>query len=186
MYKALLAPQLALVSSDSVPTSDHFLHCSTGFSRESYFRTCEFICIVCSSYCDLRQLWWRKLYIFSKISNAEHVFRDLYLAIYGLANLDFLQGILKPFCLAPNIDALHLILLEYIIAGLPLFLMLGFYLLLELYERGFAPVTCICRPFHVCFAYFKRKWNIQRSVIDGFATFIILSYSKFTFCPSIS
>ena len=117
---------------------------------------------------------------FSNISSAQRVFRDIYLVIYDLANLDFLQGVLKPICLAPNIDTLHLVVLEYVIAGFPLFLMLVFYLLLELYERGVAPVICVCRPFHACFAYFKRKWNIQRSVIDGFATFIILSYSKFT------
>ena len=117
---------------------------------------------------------------FSRISNAQEVFRDLYLVVYGVANLDFFHGLFKPICLAPNIDTLQLISFEYVHAGVPLFLMLIFYLLVELYERGVEPVFFLCKPFHTCFAYLQRRWSIQRSVIDGFATFIILSYTKFT------
>ena len=40
-------------------------------------------------------------------------------------------------------------------------------------------VVCIFRPLHTRIARFQRHWNIQRSLIHTFASFILLSYSRF-------
>ena len=47
-----------------------------------------------------------------------------------------------------------------------------------MYDRGVRVVVCVWRPFHVCFAHFRRRWNPKGSVINTFATFLLLSYSK--------
>ena len=35
------------------------------------------------------------------------------------------------------------------------------------------------KPFHYCFTRFRRQWDIKTSLIDSFATFLLLSYVKF-------
>ena len=37
----------------------------------------------------------------------------------------------------------------------------------------------LCKPFIVCFARCRRQWDIQNSLVDAFATFLLLSYVKF-------
>ena len=49
---------------------------------------------------------------------------------------------------------------------------------LRWYDSGVRVVVCVWRPFHVCFARFRRRWNPKGSVINTFATFLLLSYSK--------
>ena len=40
-------------------------------------------------------------------------------------------------------------------------------------------VVCLWRPFLKCCIHFRRQWNIQSSLVDTFATFLLLSYVKF-------
>ena len=37
------------------------------------------------------------------------------------------------------------------------------------------------RPFHKCFTRARRSWDSQASIVDVFATFLLLSYSRFLF-----
>ena len=48
-----------------------------------------------------------------------------------------------------------------------------------LFERSFRPIVCLCRPLHSLLARFQLRWNIQRSLIHTFASFILLSNSRF-------
>ena len=57
--------------------------------------------------------------------------------------------------------------LEYIVAVYPLLLTLVIYVCVEMYDSGVRVVVCVWRPFHVCFAHFRRRWNPM-----------LLSYSK--------
>ena len=68
--------------------------------------------------------------------------------------------------------------LEYIVAVYPLLLTLVIYVCVEMYDSGIRVVVCVWRPFHVCFAHFRRRWNPKGSIINTFATFLLLSYSK--------
>ena len=99
-------------------------------------------------------------------------------AFYGFWNLDFFRYFIPPFCISSDMSTLHTIALEYVVAIYPLVLMVVVYLCIELYDRGVRVVVCVWRPFHMCFARFKRKWNPKGSVINTFAAFLLLSYSK--------
>ena len=87
---------------------------------------------------------------------------------------------MPKFCLSPYISTLQLLSLGYITAFYPMLLTALSFSLWWLYGQGVWPVVCLCRPLHYCFARFRRMWNLQRSIIHAFATFLLLSYTKFT------
>ena len=99
-------------------------------------------------------------------------------AFYGFWNLDFFRYFIPPFCISSDMSTLYIVALEYVVAIYPLVLIVVVYLCIELYDRGVRVVVCVWRPFHMCFARFKRKWNPKGSVINTFAAFLLLSYSK--------
>ena len=96
--------------------------------------------------------------------------------VYGIWNFDFFRTVIPPVCLPLTIP--QVIALDYIVAVYPLVLLLIFFALITAYERGIQVVVCILRPFHQFSARFRRQWHIKHSVIDGFASFILLSYTK--------
>ena len=102
------------------------------------------------------------------------------LTFYGFWNLDFFRYFIPPFCVSSDMNTLHTLALEYVVAIYPLFLMVVIYLCIEMYDKGVRVVVCMWRPFHRCFGFgcFKGRWNPRGSVIGGFATFLLLSYSK--------
>ena len=100
------------------------------------------------------------------------------LSFYGIWNLDFFQYFIPVFCISSDMSTLHTLALEYIVAVYPLLLTLVIYVCVEMYDRGVRVVVCMWRPFHVCFTRFRRRWNPKGSVINTFATFLLLSYSK--------
>ena len=98
-------------------------------------------------------------------------------SLYGIWNLDFFRTLLPPICL--QLTTLQTIALDSIIAFYPLVLVVFTYILVELHDHNFRPVVWLWKPFYRCFACIRRQWNIKTSVIDAFATFLILSYLKF-------
>ena len=100
------------------------------------------------------------------------------LSFYGIWNLDFFQYFIPVFCISSDMSTLHTLALEYIVAVYPLLLTLVIYVCVEMYDRGVRVVVCVWRPFRVCFTHFRRRWNPKGSVINTFATFLLLSYSK--------
>ena len=97
---------------------------------------------------------------------------------YAIWNLDFFQFFIPSFCISSDMSTLHTLALEYVFAIYPLVLTVVIYLCIEMYDRGVRVVVCVWRPFHVCFARFRRKWNLKGSVVHAFASFLLLSYSK--------
>ena len=100
------------------------------------------------------------------------------LTFYGIWNLDFFRYFLPSFCISNDMTTLHTLALEYVVAIYPLLLIVIVYVCVEMYDRGVRVVVCMWRPFRVCFARFRRRWNPKGSVIKTFATFLLLSYSK--------
>ncbi len=98
---------------------------------------------------------------------------------YGVSNLDFFRLLYPPFCLHPHISTIQAVALDYIIAVYPLVLIVATYFLVVLYDNNVRIVLWIWKPFHYCSDHFRREWNIKSSLVDSFATFIILSYIKF-------
>ena len=100
------------------------------------------------------------------------------LSQYDIWNLDFGTRLITPFCVSPAISSLHSLALNYVSAFYPLVLIVVTYTLIELHSRNFRPLVWLWRPFNKCFAGFRRNWNPRASVIDVFATFFLLSYTK--------
>ena len=100
------------------------------------------------------------------------------LTLYGVFNLDFFHYILPPFCISSQLRPIHVFSLGYISVFYPFLLILLTWLCVELHGRNFRPIVCLWRPFHGCFVRLRRGWNIKSDLIDVFASFFLLSYSK--------
>ena len=104
---------------------------------------------------------------------------QLIASIYGVWNLDFFRLVYSPFSLGPSISTLQILALDYAVATYPLFLIVATYILVELHDNDFRIVVWLWKPFHYCFACYRRQWDIRTSLVDTFATFFLLSYVKF-------
>ena len=100
------------------------------------------------------------------------------ITFYGIWNLDFFRYFIPPVCISSDMNTLHTLALEYVVAIYPLLLTILIYLCVEMYDNGVRLMVCVWRPFHACFARFRRKWDLKGSVVHAFATFLLLSYSK--------
>ena len=87
--------------------------------------------------------------------------------------------IYPPFCLHSNATILQVLSLDYITAAYPLLLILLTYTLVLLHYHNCRLVVWLWRPFLRCCIRFQRQWDIQNSLVDAFATFLLLSYVKF-------
>lgn len=117
---------------------------------------------------------------FSNITSASNVLTGLYVVPYAIWNLNFFQPLLPKFCLSSDVSTLQVLSTGYITALYPLLLVIAFSAFVWAYGRGIRPIVCLCRPIHKCFARLRGIWNLQRSILHALATFIILSYTKFT------
>ena len=104
-------------------------------------------------------------------------FTKVFGSFYGIWSLDFFRPFYSDLCL--GIGILPTLALDYVIAVYPLLLMIISYLLIVLYDRNYRVVTIMWRPFRFLFSLFRRNWDIRTSVIDAYATFFLLSYTKF-------
>ena len=115
------------------------------------------------------------------ITPAARVLKELYTSIYGVWNLNFFSSFdWWLYCLGPRVTALHILALNYLTAAYPLLVLLIAAKLISMYDRSNRVVVCIFKPFHRLFARCFGWLNIKRSIMDAFATFLVLSYVKFT------
>ncbi len=75
-------------------------------------------------------------------------------------------------------SSLQILALDYIIAAYPLLLILITYSLVELHGRNCKIVVWLWKPFRRRFIHIQRTY-IQTSLVDAFASFLLLSYVKF-------
>ena len=106
-------------------------------------------------------------------------FNTIYSGCLSIWNLDFFRFAYTPFCLHPDASTLQMLSLDYITAAYPLALIILTYTLVQLHYHNCALVVWLWRPFIGCFACCRKQWNIQNSLVDAFATFLLLSYVKF-------
>ena len=100
------------------------------------------------------------------------------LSLYGIWNLDFFRLLYHPFCLHPEMTTLQVLALDYAIAVYPLLLIVFTYLLVEMHDHNVRIVVWLWKPSHAYFVRFRRYSNIKGSLINAFATFLLLSYVK--------
>ena len=106
--------------------------------------------------------------------------RSVYITVYDIWNQNFLHLLLPKFCISSNITTLQVLATGYITAFFPLFLVMAFSFFLWAHGRDFIVVVCLCYPLQKFFSRFRKIWNLQNSIIHALATFILLSYTKFT------
>ena len=99
-------------------------------------------------------------------------------SVLNIWNLDFFRLVYSPFCLHPDTNTLQVMALDYLIAVYPLLLIGLSYLLVLLYDHNVRLVVWLFKPFVSLFIRFRRQWNIRNSLVDAFATFLLLSYVK--------
>ena len=98
---------------------------------------------------------------------------------YSIWNLDFFTTSLIPgFCLDHSLSTLNVIGLKYLNAFLPLLLIVICYILFELHGRNYRSIRCMWHPFRCCLKKIYKNREPKTSIIDAFATFLLLSYSK--------
>jgi hypothetical protein len=96
--------------------------------------------------------------------------------LYSIWNLNFFRAFSPDICL--RISTLNVLSLEYVLAFYPMLLIILTYITVELYSRGFRILIFLWRPFQRCSRYFRKEWNIKTSLVDVFATFLLLSYNR--------
>ena len=85
---------------------------------------------------------------------------------------------MPPIRVSQNITGLHATAMLYI-AGIHLLLLTALaYLLIELHARNYRIIVWLWRPIHKYYVKVHRNVNPRTSIIDAFATTLILSYSR--------
>ena len=103
---------------------------------------------------------------------------DVALGFFGIWNLDYFRYVLPPFCISSKLNLRHFILLQYLSAFYPFCLILLTWIFVKLYERGVMCRGCFCALKSRCFGRLSRHLSIRNGVINCFATFFLLSYTK--------
>ena len=97
---------------------------------------------------------------------------------YGLWNLDFFRYLVPPFCISNKMSTMQVIALDYTVALYPLILTALVYYFIEFHDKGYRVFVWMWRPFRRFFIGFRKTWNLKGSVVNAFATFLLLSFSK--------
>ena len=112
----------------------------------------------------------------------DHTSTDLKTAIsilvdlHAVWNLDFFRGLYPDICI--DVSPLTALALDYAVAIYPLLLTVVSYILIKLHARNFRLVVILWKPFRYLFLRFRKNWESRTSVIDAFATFFRLSFTK--------
>ena len=98
--------------------------------------------------------------------------------ILGVVNLDFLRDVYPFFCLHPKMNALHVMALEYCVALYPFLLIIVTYFLIKMYDQNYTLVVLAWKPFKWCLKSYSKGTDIGPSLIQAFASLILLSSMK--------
>ena len=110
-----------------------------------------------------------------EIGEAMFFIFKLVTSFYGIFNLDFFRFVFPPFCLSPSLKQLHIVSLFYISAFYPL-LMIGItWICIELHSRNYRLLVWVWNKINFLS---RRSMESKGTVIDVFATFLLLSYTK--------
>ena len=96
--------------------------------------------------------------------------------LYGFWNLDFFRTLMPHICV--NVDTLQALALDYAITFYPLILLVVTYTLIQFHICNFRVINFMCRPFRRCTEHFRSQWDVRTSIVEAFATFLLLSYLK--------
>ena len=106
--------------------------------------------------------------------------QESYKVLYNFWNLNFFFSVINSVCLSPKLDSITVLSLHYLLAFYSLALIFVFYCLVRLYDHGIQPFYFLGKSIHHLLRFFQRRWNLSRSTVDSFSTFLVLSSTKFT------
>ena len=115
--------------------------------------------------------------MFNMSRDKVHMYAKYFITFLSIWNLDFFRAFYSPFCIHPQLTALQVLSLDYIVAVFPMVLVLLTFLFVQLHNR-YPFLGWLCKPFHKCLHFFRKEWYINNSLIESFATFYLLSYVK--------
>ena len=100
------------------------------------------------------------------------------------SSLHFFHCAIPPFCVSPHLKIIHALYLHSVSTIFP-FVLIGItWICIKLHSRDYKIVTVPWQLLkRLIFKHIKLnvKWNSGRTVVDSFATFFLLSFSKMTF-----
>ena len=102
--------------------------------------------------------------------------------LYGILTLDFIRPVIPPVCISPKLRIIHVMYLQSLSAVLPFVFTAITWILINLQccdNKGVKWMSKIVQK--VVPKRFKIHWNSDRTVVDAFATFFLLSFAKVTF-----
>ena len=114
----------------------------------------------------------------AEINGGIYTVLNIVIMMYGVWNLDFFRYIVPPFCVSSQFKIIHIVFLTYISAFYPLCLIAITWACIELHSHNFKPLIWLWNKTHRLFFMMKQGWNSKNTVVDVFATFLLLSYTK--------
>ena len=114
----------------------------------------------------------------AEINGGIYTLLNIVVMMYGIWNLDFFRYIVPPFCVSSQLKIIHIVFLTYISAFYPLCLIAITWVCIELHSRNFKPLVWLWKKTHRLFFMMKQGWNSKNTVVDVFAAFLLLSYTK--------
>ena len=120
-------------------------------------------------------------YSFLNRSPYTHVLMIILSTLYGFCNLDFFRYVIPSFCVSDKLTPIQVAALEYVVALYPLLLIITTYICVELHARDCRIIVWLWRLVNRCLAFVLRGREITFSFVHGFASFLLLSYSKILF-----
>ena len=96
---------------------------------------------------------------------------------HGIWNLDFFRSILPPFCVSPNLNNIHVAFLGYVSALYPILLVFFTWVSIQLYSPDCPPFVWLWKSL----SCLMPNRSAKPKIVDTFATFFFLSYTKVCF-----
>ena len=100
---------------------------------------------------------------------------------YCIWNLDFFRIFQLDICFSTKFRVIDTLSLRYISALYPLLLLCFTYVMIELQARNVRFIVWLWKVLCYPCMRWRRVWNVRRSIIDAFATCVLLSYCKFMY-----
>ena len=119
------------------------------------------------------------LYFFG-VHNVGRLPMKIFFTVAAITNLDFFHTLLPALCISTRMKAIDVLFFDYVIAIIPLLLTLLVFLCIELYDRNVRLIVLLSYPIR-CFTSVRSDWNPKKTILTTFASFFLLSYSKFMF-----
>ena len=117
-----------------------------------------------------------------RMSSKKHLI-DFLMDIYSFWSLDnnrifhsFTDG--HPICLKEQMRVIDVLALQYLSAVYPFLLVVMAYIVIELHARNCRVLVWLWKPLCFPCTRFRQSWKLQTSVVDAFASFILLSSVK--------